>query len=309
MKTFLSCRFSHVAAGLLGLVAVTATAQPIPIVNAGFETDAVTPGAFLVFTPAGWSHYDPAFIINNAVNAVGVIRLDVAQPYFPGGAPEGVQAALVFLGGAQNAPAGLQQTLTSNLVANSRYRCSVQIGNIASGTSLPGSTGGPGIYYNLEGFPGYRIDLLAGGQIIASDSNSIAATIPEGEFRRTRFYFDATNGHPQLGQPLGIRLVNLKQPGTPSVPNIEVDFDDVILTRGAIPGPAQLSLTVTNQVPSVQITGTITATYRLESASALTATNWNTLTNLLMTQTVEQISDIPVNVTNATRFYRAVLVD
>lgn len=284
------------------------TAQPVPIVNAGFETDVITPGTFAVFTPTGWSRYDPSSILNNNANAVGVIRVDVAQPYFPGGAPEGAQAALVFLSGPQNAPAGLQQTLTSNLVANSRYRCSVQIGNIASGTSLPGSADGGGTYYNLEGFPGYRIDLLAGGQVIASDSNSIAATIPEGEFRRARFYFDATNGHPQLGQPLGIRLVNLKQPGTPSVPNIEVDFDEVILTRGAIPVPAELGIALTNQTPNLLITGTIGATYRLETATNLAALNWNALTNLLMTQSVQTWQDAPSN-SSAARYYRAVLVD
>jgi hapalindole H/12-epi-hapalindole U/12-epi-fischerindole U synthase len=295
---------------LLGiLMAWSAPAVNLPVANAGFESNAITSGAFAVLTPTGWSRYDPAFIINNNANAVGVIRPDVPQPYFPGGAPEGAQAALVFLAGAQNAEAGLQQTLTSNLQANTRYRCSVQVGNIASGTSLPGSADGGGVYYNLDGFPGYRIDLLAGGAVIASDSNSIAATIPEGEFRAARFYFDVTNGHPRIGQPLGIRVVNLKQPGTPSAPNIEVDFDAVVITSGEIPVAAQLDLTLVARQPNLSLAGTPGATYRVESAAQLAATSWASLTNVLMTQPAHLISGFALTNSSNAQFFRAVLVD
>jgi hypothetical protein len=114
----------------------------------------------------------------------------------------------------------------------------VGIGNIASGTSLPGSSGGAGVFYNLNGFPGYRIDLLAGGSVIASDNNSIGNLIPEGEFRTSTLIFDAPFNHPLIGQNLGIRLVNLNQPGTIQAPNIEVDFDDVRLLAVAVPEPA-----------------------------------------------------------------------
>ena len=118
----------------------------------------------------------------------------------------------------------------------------MQIGNIASGTSLLGSADGGNVFYDLDGFPGYRIDVLAGATVIGSDSNRIGVTIPEGVFQQARFYFDTGPAPAQLGQPLGIRLVNLKFPATPGNPNIEVDFDDVRLSAGPIPAAATLNI-------------------------------------------------------------------
>ena len=284
-------------------------AQPIPIANSGFESNIIGQGAFSVLMPQGWSIYDPGFIINQNANSVGVIRPDVPQLFFPAGAPEGVNAALVFLAGAQSAEAGLRQTLTSTLQANTRYRCSVQIGNIASGTSLPGSADGGNVFYDLDGFPGYRIDVLAGTTVVGSDNNSIGATIPEGEWRVARFYFDATNSHPQLGQTLSIRLVNLKFPGSPGSPNIEVDFDDVRLSAGTIPISAQLSIALVGAQPTISLTGTTGATYRMEYALSLPATNWTSLTNILLPTASTVVSDAQPITGQSSRFYRAVIVD
>lgn len=284
----------------------SSSAQPIFIANSGFESNVISSGAFSVLVPQGWSIYDPGFIINQNANSVGVIRPDVPQTYFPTGAPEGAQAALVFLAGPQNSEAGLRQTLSATLQANRRYRCSVQVGNIASGTSLPGSADGGGVFYDLDGFPGYRIDMLAGATVVGSDNNSIGATIPEGEWREARFYFDVTNSHPQLGQTLSVRLVNLKFPATPGVPNIEVDFDDVRLSVGLIPAPAQLNIALSNMIPTIALSGTTGATYRVEYASSLPATNWLALTNLFLAVSPHIIFD--ASATNQTnRFYRAVV--
>lgn len=216
--------------------------QPISIVNPGFEANVITPGTFQVFTPLGWSMYDPGSIINQNTNAVGVIRPLPGTEYFPGGTPEGVNAALVFLAGNQLAEAGLQQTLTASLLNNRRYTLTVQVGNIASGTSLPGSPDGGGVFYNLNGFPGYRIDLLAGGTLLASDNNTLGALIPEGEFRLSTLVYESPESSPLAGLPLSIRLVNLHIPGTLQAPNIEVDFDDVRLTMTAVPEPGAIGL-------------------------------------------------------------------
>lgn len=286
-----------------------ASAQSIPILNAGFESTNITPGAFVVLQPLGWTTYDPVGMIDNANNAVGVIRPLPGTEYFPAGTPQGSNAALVFLAGPQIGEAGLQQTLTSNLQASMRYRCSVQIGNIASGWSLPGSSGGPSNYFNLNGFPGYRIDVLAGGTVVGSDNNSIGATIPEGEFRQTRFYFDTGPSPTQLGQPLGIRLVNLKAPGTVSVPNIEVDFDEVILTAGPVPVAARLSVVLTNSQAGLGLTGTTGATYRVEYAQSLPATNWTALTNLVLPVSPHVILDADLVAEQDSRFYRALVVE
>lgn len=301
-----SCVFLVAALGWAGW---SGLAQPIPILNAGFESNSITDGAFVVIQPQSWTTYDPDGIINNVQNAVGVIRPNIGGEYFPVGAPEGVNAALVFLAGNQTGEAGLQQTLTATLQANTRYRCSVQIGNIASGTSLPGSSGGPGVFFDLDGFPGYRIDVLAGTTVVGVDNNSIGATIPEGAWRVVRFYFDITNSHPQLGQPLGVRLVNLKTPGTSTVPNIEVDFDEVSLTAGLIPAPAQLAISLTGSQPQLWLNGTVGATYRIEISPVLPATNWMTLTNLQLSAAAQSWVDPQISTGTASRYYRAVLVD
>lgn len=224
------------------LAAPLAAAQAIPVVNAGFESDPTSDGAFAVLVPTGWQIYDPLGIVNQNANSVGVIRPNVPQQtFFPGGAAEGAQAALVFLDGASSGAAGLQQTLAATLQADTRYTLSVAIGNIASGTSLPGSADGGGTFYNLDGFPGYRLELLAGGTLLGFDENS-AGVIPEGQWRTATLAVDSRSFGALLGRPLTIRLINLDLPGTAAVPNIEVDFDAVQLTASAVPEPGAAAL-------------------------------------------------------------------
>ncbi len=215
-------------------LAAPALAQPLPVVNPGFEAEATPPGAFLVGLPTGWSLYDPGGIVNQATDALGRIRPLPGTEYFPGGTPEGDQAALVFLAGPRDHEAGLQQQLAATLQPLTRYTLQVAIGNIASGTSLPGSADGGGVFYDLAGFPGYRVELRAGGQLLAADTNGVAP--PEGEFRTTTLGFETGAAHPLLGQALAIRLVNLDGPG------IEVDFDDVRLLASPVPEPAAAAL-------------------------------------------------------------------
>jgi len=236
------CRPRWLGPLLAGLAfAASAQAVQLPVDNPGFEADGITPGAFVVLLPQGWSAYDPQGMLDQTANALGVIRPLPGTEYFPGGAPGGDNAALVFLAGPQAGEAGLQQTLASTLQGLTRYTLTVQVGNIASGTSLPGSSGGPGVFFDLDGFPGYRIELLAGGQVLAADSSS-TGFIPEGEFRLATLSFETSASPDRLGQSLGIRLVNLKQPGTVDVPNIEVDFDAVQLMAQPVPEPAGLAL-------------------------------------------------------------------
>jgi hypothetical protein len=56
-------------------------------------------------------------------------------------------------------------------------------------------------------FPGYRVDLLAGGQAIASDNNSLLAS--EGTFLTSQFSISIGASHVLADQSLGIRSVNL----------------------------------------------------------------------------------------------------
>jgi hypothetical protein len=65
------------------------------------------------------------------------------------------------------------------------------------------------------------------------DDNSLADSIPEGEFATSTVSILIGASHPRLGDPLGVRVVNLNvtpadaEPGMP--PDLEVDFDDVRL--------------------------------------------------------------------------------
>ena len=117
------------------------------------------------------------------------------------------------------------------------------IGNIATGFLDLGSGS---IEFNLDGFAGYRVDLLAGTTVLVSDNNSLASlgnTIPEAEFRIGLLAFDSTGVNASLiGQALSINLVNLNiiDPDFRGT-HREVDFDDVSLdatsTSIAVPEP------------------------------------------------------------------------
>lgn len=207
---------------VFGLLGGRASAAVIPVANAGFETNFAANGFVVITTPASWSIYNPQNI-NQFSDAVGVIN-PTGTDHYPNGAVEGRNAAVIFMDGPATGEAGLQQTLAATLQAERRYTLQVEVGNIASGTANFG-------YFNLAGFPGYRIDLLAGNAIISSDNNTLAGSIPEGEFRTSTIVATTTNTHPALGSALQIRLVNLNQPGTQAEPGIEVNFDHVRLTE------------------------------------------------------------------------------
>ncbi|MEZ6087728.1 MAG: hypothetical protein R3C05_06830 [Pirellulaceae bacterium] len=145
---------------------------------------------------------------------------------FPAGASEGnrVGIAFNFENTADGGEYGMQQTLSATLQADTFYTLSVDVGNIATGIAQSGQT------FYLDGMPGYRIDLLAGDTVIASDDNSLDGLINEGEFGNSRIRFMAEADHPLLGEALTIRLVNLNQSeGVPVGNDLEVDFDNVQL--------------------------------------------------------------------------------
>ena len=185
--------------------------------------------------PAGWSAwYETGGPI--AGTFLGVLHPGTAAQFAPNpsfflnGAPEGQNAVLLYTSGASGGPEyGVEQTLGEVLRPLRTYRLSVQVGNIGSATALLPPYSGLG-FFNLDGFPGYRLQLLAGGVVVAEDVD----TVRPGERRwaRASLAFTARPDHPQLGQPLGVRLVNRNRPELPGVTGIEVDFDDVRLTVG-----------------------------------------------------------------------------
>jgi hypothetical protein len=223
-------------------------AAPVAIENAGFEAPYlggnlppqfngdVPATAFPVGAPpAGWEPYGA--VGGNAFVGVlnpGVMTVEPLATYFPDGAPEGENVALTFfdghLGGAEF---GIEQTLDAALAADTRYTLTVEVGNIASGVSVVQPFASFG-FFDLRGFPGYRIEFLAGGEVVAADNNSLVPE--EGEFLTSTVQIDVRGDHDQLGEELAIRLVNLNEADVlDPVVDLEVDFDAVALDASPIP--------------------------------------------------------------------------
>jgi hypothetical protein len=214
----------------------------LAIVNAGFEApyfggnlppqyagDAL-PTAFPVGAPpTGWQSYGA--IGGSAYVGVlnpGVMAIEPLATYFPAGAPEGDNVRLTFNDGhAGGVEFGFEQTLAAVLTARTVYTLTVEVGNIASGTSAVQPYASYG-FFDLRGFPGYRVELLAGEATIAADENLLRPH--EGTFLPTTVRMIVGETHAQLGAPLGVRLVSLNQQDVDDpVVDLEVDFDDVQL--------------------------------------------------------------------------------
>jgi hapalindole H/12-epi-hapalindole U/12-epi-fischerindole U synthase len=224
------------------LASAHAFADPVAISNAGFEDlylgsnlppqygGDVPTGSFPTGpAPAGWSSYfagAPAFEL-----FIGVLNPGTAADHapatgcFPAGAPEGDNVVLLYADGAGGGDEyGVVQTLAATLAAHTHYTLTVEVGNIASCAGLvpPYQS-----FFVLDGFPGYRVQLLAGGVVVAEDAGALDPG--EGLWETATVELTTGAAHAQLGQPLAIRLVNRHQPDVPGVSGLEVDFDDVRL--------------------------------------------------------------------------------
>ncbi len=235
---------SAVVMGMALLVAgaPAATAQVIPVANPSFELDPADPGCFAIdFVPVGWSLYDPHGIAAMG-NFFGVLNPGPTTYFLPGQVPDGEQVALLFFTGSiGQGELGISQLLGVDLQADRLYRLTVGVGNIASGASpVPPCSNGD--FFDLDGFPGYAVQLLAGGTVIAQDNNALLGSIPEAEFRTSVVEVEIASGHPQLGGELEIRLINLNE-NDPTVasPGIEVDFDAVQLEAIVIACPGDIA--------------------------------------------------------------------
>ena len=190
--------------------------------NRGFEANPVADGTYTdTVIPTGWSKYDPNNIIGQNYNSLGILN-PTGTPLYPGGAAEGKNVALVFLWRMQTdgLPAGFSQQLVATLQAKTKYILRVKIGNIAPVM---------GDAWDLTGFPGYRVELLAGNTVLAEDNNTLIPN--EGTFLESEVSFSTGLADPSLGQPLGIRLINLNKGSS----GIEVNFDDIRLDASPLP--------------------------------------------------------------------------
>ncbi len=232
---------------ILGFVTIAqpalARADLIDVENPSFEnvTGSFVFNEFTFGPPVGWQFYDP----NNLIVNLGAGpqfwpgTLAPSPPIFLDSIPDGNRVAILYntADSGNLGEYGFQQTLAATLQPNSIYSLQVEIGNIASGTAVNNQ------FFDLSGFPGYRVDLLAGGVVIASDNNSLAGAIPEGGWGTSLVQFQTAAAHAQLGQPLSIRLVNLNviDPLFPTA-DLEVDFDHIRFHVSSIPEPSTLIL-------------------------------------------------------------------
>lgn len=177
------------------------SADVITINNASFESPALTDGGFVAGIP-GWT---------TTGAGSGVFNPTTTQ--FPGEAPDGENTAF------SNDGDDIFQVLGDTLTANYRYELQVDVGDRLD-----------------SAFPGYSVQLLAGGVVLAEDVNSLA---PSGGFLTSTVIYKALDGDAQLGQTLAIRLNNL---GSPTPSNVQVNWDNVRLDAAFIPEPSTLGM-------------------------------------------------------------------
>ncbi len=195
---------------LVILTAARASAVPIPVTNHSFELPATGPATFITNAPpTGWAAYGDS--LNFVGRTIGVLNPNTTVLYADP-VPDGSNVGVTFLQPQLNDEAGLQQTVGATLQVLTQYTLTVEVGNLAY-------DGGP---FPFTGFPGYRIDLLAGTTVIASDDDTLLPG--EGRFLTSTVQVATGATHPNAGEALTIRLVNLD-----AAAGIEVNFDDVRL--------------------------------------------------------------------------------
>nr|AHI58818.1 WelU2 [Hapalosiphon welwitschii UTEX B 1830] len=194
-----------------------AGATLITIKNPGFEDTVISEDEVKFELPPGWQPYNPDSLLSLNPTTMWDSSVTSGNPtpnYYPEEAPEGQNVGVVYLAQAPGSGiAGLEQKLDAVLKPNTKYTLKVDVGNV--GGSFEG--------FSLAGFPGYRVELLAGDAVIAADHNNVY--IKDGTFNTSTVTFTATPDNPYLGQKLGIRLINLLHG-----PLANVDFDNVRLT-------------------------------------------------------------------------------
>ena len=207
--------FLTVVAALL-VLSMSAAAVAIPIVNPGFEDPVLADGDW--DNAVGWTggYYDVtdpgAWVVY--VGDAGAYNPSAAQG-FGGIAPDGENVAWTtsFVG----YDSGLTQVLSAMLEADTNYVLSVLVGNP--------------VLYNGGWAGDYRIELLAGGTLLASASG--ASPMTDERWSKAILTYNSGAAPDQLGEALEIRLLAVDFADW-----YEVDFDNVALT----PEPATLAL-------------------------------------------------------------------
>jgi len=202
----------------------------IPVANAGFETPVLTDGGE-ASDPPNWAdgYYDLAnpteWVVDEAL--AGVYNPDASMGY-GGVVPEGENVA--YTTASPSRDRGLSQVLSASLEANTRYELSVLVGN-------------PFLFNGSTTTANYRVELLAGGVLLASDTGP--SPINDQTWKTATVVYDSGEEPAQLGEPLEIRLIAVNY-----TEGKGVDFDDVQLVAKSPPQEpyvVKLTLAVNNE--------------------------------------------------------------
>ena len=172
----------------LGGAASPVSAGLIPVVNPSFEDPLLNDGSW-VAGAAGWDH-----------SAAGVFNPTAV--HFSGAVPDGQNTGFINSG-------YLRQTLLAVLQPGA-YTLQVDVGNRLD-----------------SGFPGYHIQLLAGGSLLAQDNSSLTPAL--GTFQTSSISYTAATNDAHLGAALQIRL---------SSAGVQTNFDHVRLDFQPVPEPS-----------------------------------------------------------------------
>jgi len=202
------------------------TLIPVPIVNAGFEDPILGEGGW-TSTPTAWTngYYDVTapgvWVVGDSGS--GAYNPTAADGY-GGVAAEGYN--LMAATSSAGYDKGMNQVLSATLQANTQYELSALVGN-------------PFLFNGSTATADYRIELLAGGVLLASDTGPSPAD--DTTWTVARLTYDSGGSPAQLGEALEIRLLAVNFTDWKGV-----DFDDVKLTAAIpAPDPYTVSLTLT----------------------------------------------------------------
>ena len=194
MKTPRPLRLSLTALMAFGFAPSLWSQTPVTIANPGFESPVVAADGATGAAPTGWASFNGGAVITLNPSSADDLTSE---------APEGSNVALLTSTAAEN---GLSQTLTTLFQANADYTLSVKVAN----TRL------------TSGFPGYRVQLVANGTVLAEDDNLLAVAEDAVVTSTVNYSYNAGLHAALVGQPLQIRLLSKGL-----AVGEEIAFDDV----------------------------------------------------------------------------------
>lgn len=173
-----------------------ADAASINIVNPGFEAIRLQKGGVAEKRVPGWQLYDPSRLIDGK-DISSYATFNPLPVFYPNGVSQGNNGAGIFIVKPPGSGVvALTQKLRAVLRRNTTYTLKVDIGNIAPSPDFRG----------IAGFPGYAVQLLAGGNIIAQDNDTVKPA--EGAWLTSTVTYTTQANDRHLGKQLEIRLVN-----------------------------------------------------------------------------------------------------